>query len=104
MISIWQSLSKNITTIAHEILHSYFLYHYEQYCNEYLTEQQLDVFKEAMTFLLNVEFNDLLLTEDKGYPAHQELRTKLEKLWNKNRNFEKFLNEFLINKYGYLRF
>ena len=35
--------------------------------------------KEALTFLLNYEFKEIMDGYDKGYPQQQELRKKLEK-------------------------
>ncbi len=91
MVSTWHSLPHSLTTIAHEFLHIQFLEHYRDYCIERLTEEQLDILKEAMTFILNIEFNDLLLVEDHGYPEQQKLRVKLQKLWKGN--FKEFLDD-----------
>jgi hypothetical protein len=102
-ISIWHSLSSSIATIAHEILHLQFLYYYKKTCLAYLNEKETDMLKEALTFLLNVEFGKLLLTEDQGYPTHEKIRSKLEKLWNKDKNFEKFLKEIITNKQNYFK-
>lgn len=56
----------------------------------------MDDLKEALTFILNTDFNDLLLVEDKGYPAHQKLRKKLKKIWEKEKNFNKFLDKAIM--------
>ena len=91
MISAWHSLPHSLGTIAHELLHIQFLKYYKDYCLERLTEKQLDILKEAMTFILNIEFNDLLLVDDRGYPEQQKLRVKLQKLWKGN--FKEFLDD-----------
>ena len=93
MVSIWHSLPWNITTICHEIFHLQFLYHYEKYCRKFISKKELDDLKEALTFILNTDFNDLLLSQDKGYPAHQKLREELKKIWKKEKNFNKFLDK-----------
>ena len=49
--------------------------------------------KEAVTFILNEEFSDLMGAEDKGYAIHKDLRLKLIKIWKENKDFEKFLTK-----------
>lgn len=93
MVSIWHSIPWNITTICHEIFHLQFLHYYEKYCRKFISEKKLDDLKEVLTFILDTDFNDLLLSEDKGYPAHQKLRKKLKKTWERDKNFTKFLDK-----------
>ena len=93
MVSMWRSIPMSITTICHEILHLQFLYYYKNYCRKFLSEKQTEDLKEAMTFILNTDFNDLILSEDRGYPVHQELRKELEKVWCKRKNFQEFLDK-----------
>ena len=49
--------------------------------------------KEAVTFILNEEFFDLMGAEDQGYAIHKDLRLKLTKIWRETKNFEKFLTK-----------
>jgi hypothetical protein len=93
MISMWHSIPWNITTICHEIFHLQFLHYYEKYCRKYISERKLDNLKEALTFILDTDFNDLLLSQDKGYPAHKKLREKLKRAWQGDKDFDKFLDK-----------
>jgi len=93
MVSMWHSIPRNITNICHEILHLQFLYYYEKYCKKFLSKEQTEDLKESLTFLLNTDFNDLILSEDFGYPTHKKLRLKLEKIWQKEKDFKKFLDK-----------
>jgi len=45
--------------------------------------------KEALTELLNLEFKDLWLFEDKGYPNHIKLRKYISQQWKKKKDFHK---------------
>jgi hypothetical protein len=93
MISKWAPISANITTICHEIFHLQFLHYYENYCRKYLSIEQIDTLKELITFILNIDFGDLIPSWDIGYPAHQELREKLKLVWEKDKNFQRFLDK-----------
>lgn len=93
MISMWQPITANTTTICHEIFHLQFLYYYGDYCRKFLSEEQKEDLKEAMTFILNTDFGDLMAGYDNGYPNHQELRKKLKFVWLKEKNFKKFLDK-----------
>lgn len=93
MVSMWHSIPMNITIICHEILHLQFLYYYKNYCRGFLSEKQMEDLKEALTFILNTDFNDLILSEDRGYPVHQKLRKELGKAWPKRKNFQEFLDK-----------
>ena len=93
MISMWHSIPMNITTICHEIFHLQFLHYYENYCRKFLSEQQKENLKEAITFILNTDFGDLIINKDNGYPNHQELRKKLKLIWLKNKDFKQFLDK-----------
>lgn len=93
MVSMWRPIGANIATICHEIFHLQFLHYYEEYCRKFLSEQQKEDLKEAITFILNTDFNDLLVGYDRGYPNHQELREKLKSIWLKDKNFKRFLDK-----------
>jgi len=93
MISMWHSIPMNITIICHEILHLQFLHYYRKYCRKFLSEEQTEDLKEALTFLLNTNFNDLILSRDMGYPRHKKLRVELKKTWKKEEDFRNFLDK-----------
>jgi len=92
MVSMWHSIPMNITIICHEILHLQFLHYYRKYCRKFLSEKQTEDLKESLTFLLNTDFNDLILSRDMGYPRHKKLRVKLEKIWKEEKDFRNFLD------------
>ena len=59
--------------------------------------KQSDNLKEALTILLNEpEFDAVILSEDRGYPKHQELRNKLRQSWRENRNFQRLVKEAIL--------
>lgn len=93
MASMWHSIPNSITTICHEIMHLQFLHYYRKFMKKSgLSEEKIQVFKEALTFLLNdIEFERIILCEDNGYPEHKELRNKLQKIWSKEKDFDKLV-------------
>lgn len=98
MVSLWRSLPDSITTICHEIMHLQFLHYYRNYLKKNgLNMKQSDNLKEALTILLNEpEFDAVILSEDRGYPEHQELRNKLRQSWRENRNFQRLVKEAIL--------
>jgi hypothetical protein len=92
-ISKWQPISANITTVCHEIFHLQFLHYYGDYCRKFFSVEQVGALKEIITFILNTDFGDLLSSWDMGYPAHRELREKLKLIWEKDKNFQRFLDK-----------
>jgi len=93
MVGVCSSLPNQITTICHEVMHLQFLYYYREYCRKFISENQLQDLKESLTFMLNTDFNDVILTVDNGYSKHQKLREKLQKEWEKEKDFKKFLDK-----------
>lgn len=95
MVSMWHSTPFSITTICHEILHLQFLKYYKKYLEKKgLKNDQIEDLKEVLTFLLNeTEFEGIILSQDNGYPEHQELRKKLRNIWSKNKNFQNLIDE-----------
>lgn len=94
MISMWSSLHISIMVICHEIMHLQFLHYYKNYLKKKgLKKEQIETLKESLTFLLNEEeFSGILLCDDSGYPDHQKLRKKFHKIWQKEKDFKKFLD------------
>ena len=93
MVSMWHSIPSQITTIGHELSHFQFLHYYGKYCRRFLSKEKTEDLKEALTFLLNTDFNDLILSEDIGYPSHKKLRARLKQIWLREKNFKKFLDK-----------
>lgn len=98
MVSLWHSLPFSITTICHEIMHLQFLHDYKDYLKKKgLKSNQIEDLKESLTFLLNEpEFEEIILSEDAGYPAHMELRKKLRSSWSKDKNFQNLINRAVL--------
>jgi hypothetical protein len=76
-------------------MHLQFLKYYKNYLKKQgLKNEQIEDIKEALTFLLNEpEFESIILSQDNGYPEHQELRQKLKNIWSKNKNFQNLIDE-----------
>lgn len=68
-----------ITPFIHELLHFQTIVYYKQYIIDKLNdERKFEDIKEALTFLLNYEFKDIIDWIDNWYPQHQGFRKKLE--------------------------
>jgi hypothetical protein len=93
MVSTCASLPAQLTNITHEILHILFIKNYKNLCLERgLTEKQFFDLVEALTVILNTkEFQNLLLSADKGYEKQQALRKQILAYWPKRKTFENFL-------------
>lgn len=98
MVSMWHSIPFSITTICHEMMHLQFLHYYKKYLvKKGLKKDQMENLKEALTFLLNKkEFGEIILCDDAGYPEHQKLRKKLQKIWAKEKDFQKLLDKAIL--------
>ncbi len=98
MVSIWKGIPFWITTICHEILHLQFIYYWRDEITAKIGKEKFEILKESLTFLLDEdEFDNIILSEDKGYPNHQALRKELSEFWQKNKNFNGLV-EFGIKK------
>lgn len=95
MVSMWHSIPFSITTICHEVMHLQFLNYYRKYLKDRgLKNDQIEDLKESLTFLLNEpEFENIILSQDIGYPEHVELRKKLKNVWSKDKNFKNLLDK-----------
>lgn len=84
-----------VDVATHELWHAIFNQHYYgEYRNKFeLDHGQMWAIKEAYTVLLNIECDDLRYTTDGCYPEHKDLREKILKLWRRNPNFEKNLDQ-----------
>ena len=81
-------------TVMHELWHFYTWYGLGVDQEEKIVKQKYNDLKEALTVLLNVECKDLLPegVTDTGYSQHQEVREKILKYWEKDRNIENLWN------------
>lgn len=97
MVSLWHAVPFSITTVCHELLHLQFLHYYKNYLKKNgLNNDQIETLKEALTFLLNEpELRSIILSEDHGYPEHQKLRKRLKEIWDKEKDFKKFLDRVI---------
>jgi hypothetical protein len=93
------------STILHEALHFQFHRYFWAYCKKCgLSFSRIDNIKEALTFLINEEFSDLV-AEDRGYKVHKRFRRDLKMIWRKDKNFERLLDKAIVlikGKYSYL--
>jgi hypothetical protein len=93
MISIHDPIYKVLKTCGHEIFHIYFHRIYEKELSNKLSKSQFADLKESLTVLLNVEFKNLFIVRDKGYPVHQELRTFISEQWERSKNFSELIDK-----------
>lgn len=81
------SISKTspLPIIMHELWHFYTWYKFGSAYQNKIGPQKYNDVKESLTVLLNIVIvcRDLLPVgiEDRGYPQHQEMRTKIVELW-----------------------
>lgn len=78
----------------HELWHFYTWYGLGADQEERISKEKYNDLKEALTVLLNVEYKDLLPEgmTDTGYPQHQEIRQRILKYWEKDRNIQNLWN------------
>lgn len=89
-----QRAEKAVTNIYHELMHFLFHQYYWDICRKAgLSNERIHTLKESLTVLLNPILKQKKLPLDVGYSAHKELRARLEKLWRKEEDFEKFLEK-----------
>lgn len=94
-LSLYHSLAKNFTIIAHELSHFLFYDYFQDYLKEKgVPSDKFQNLKESMTVLLNTEeFKNLLLIEDSGYQPHQKLRELILSSWQKHKDLKKVIDE-----------
>lgn len=98
-LSLYHSLAKNFTIIAHELFHFLFYDYFQSYLKEGgVSDDKFQDLKESMTVLLNTEeFKNILLIEDTGYQPHQKLRELILSSWQKHKNIKKVIDEITLN-------
>ena len=87
-------------TAMHELWHFYTWYGLGAEQVQKLGIEKYGELKEALTVLLNVECKDLLpeRVEDTGYPQHKELREKILKFWETDKNINNLWNYLIASK------
>jgi len=69
------------------------LYYWNKCKKAGLSNVKIHILKESLTVLLNPILEKRKLLLDAGYASHQEIRTRLKKLWRKEKNFDLFLDK-----------
>ena len=93
MLSIKRPLLQCLRTSGHELMHLQFGYYFWNEIAKQIGNKKTADLSESLTVLLNPEFRDLWLVEDTGYPAHKQLRSFIEKEWNKKKDFDILLDK-----------
>jgi len=93
MVSLFYSLPMSLSTCGHEIMHLQFHHYFWKDVEKEIGYEKTSDLKEALTVLLNLEFEDLWLMRDKGYDSHQELRKFISEEWKKEKDFDKLLKK-----------
>ncbi len=92
MFNIFGNTFQIILTSAHEIMHFHFHKNYWAKVEKQVGKEKTADLKEALTVLLNLEFKDLLINSDRGYPNHEKLREFIKQEWKKNKDFDKLID------------
>jgi hypothetical protein len=77
---------------GHETMHLHFHKYYFNEIEKELGNKETHDLKEALTILLDIEFQDLWHVSDGGYDSHKKLREFIKKEWLKNKDFDLLLN------------
>lgn len=104
-ISPNHSFTRYPTVIIHELFHIFFYLYLTsdkflkdnrlKSIEQLLTREELNEVKEIITIIINHEFNNLIDYPDSGYPKHSHLRKIAEKIWLRDKNFQKFITRFI---------
>ena len=82
--------------VMHELWHFYTWYKFGVVWEEKLGKQKYNDLKEALTILLNIECGDLFPNiQDTGYPQHKELREKIVRYWQEEKDIDKLWNKLV---------
>lgn len=91
MVSAYANIPNIVLTTGHELFHLQFHEYFFKKLEAEIGKEKTHDIKEALTTLLNIEFNDIFGVLDKGYEIHKELRRFVRDTWNKEKNFEELL-------------
>ncbi len=98
VVLIWNESKrkKSIPVIYHELMHFLFHIHYWDMCQKAgLSDTQIHILKESSTVLLNPILEKRGFPISSGYANHQEIRAKLKKIWDKEKNLKLFLEKVI---------
>jgi len=88
MVNIFNSILGCMLTTAHELFHIHLHNHFLELLKFEVGEEKAHDIKEAITTsLLNLEFRDLWIVEDRGYEKHEKLRKIIEQEWIRSHDF-----------------
>lgn len=87
-----RDIDRQVAIFIHELLHFQYFAYLEKRVLKFLSPEQSDSLKEAMTVILNEEFKNITSCRDKGYEMHKKLRIKLLSLWKKTKNMNRFID------------
>jgi len=93
-VNLFTSTPNALHTVGHEVMHLHL--HKSDWLDKVknqIGQQKAYDLIEAFTKLLDLEFRDLWIVEERGYPNHQKLREYIKKHWLKNKNFDKLTND-----------
>jgi hypothetical protein len=93
MVSLYYNLPKALSTLGHELMHLHFHEHYFHEIEKQIGLEKTHNLREALTVLLNLEFQDLWFIKDEGYAEHKELREFISEEWTKEKDFNKLLEK-----------
>jgi hypothetical protein len=93
MVSIRRPLLQGLRTIGHELMHLQFCNTYWKDIEKQIGKEKTDDLNESLTTLLNLEFGDLWLVRDEGYPNHRIIREFIEEQWRKEKDFDVLMKE-----------
>jgi len=87
-------------TIVHELLHFYtHILYEEKFADLGLSYEKFNDYKEALTFLLQTNFSDLLEGDlEDGYKKQEEIRSFLKSTWPECEDVEE-LTEMVVKKF-----
>ncbi len=91
MVNLFSSGLRMCQTAGHELMHLQFHHYFEKDLINKMGREKFGEVKEALTVLLNEEFKDLWIVEDRGYEIHQELRKKILEQWGKKKDFDELI-------------
>ncbi|MFA5070816.1 MAG: hypothetical protein WC511_00405 [Candidatus Pacearchaeota archaeon] len=102
-VNFFWGVPSALQTAGHELMHIQF--HNSKYwkiCEKEIGKEKTFDLKEALTVLLNLEFKDLWIMRDMGYPNHTQLRKYIAREWKKEKDFDSLIDKSIkwIKKNG----
>jgi len=102
-VNLFANIPNALHTAGHELMHIHLHNNswWEKVEKEIGYDKTHDL-KESFTILLDLEFRDLWIVEEKGYPNHIKLREFISKQWKKKKDFDKLTDDCIkwIKKNG----